>query len=410
MTASDDFPGGSVSARSVGGAWLLFFASLFLCFTVGVVVQVYSWIPGLLVTEVFLILLPSLVYIRLKGLPMRDALRWRPVSWAIAVRSVILGTSAWGMEMGIYLVLAPVVEAALGPDPSTGFWLKVAPRTFPELVVCLIVVAILSGLCEETLFRGALQGTFEKRGVGKGVAYTALLFAGFHVNPWGFLPIAVLGVLLGLVTIRTSSIVPAMICHASTNAIAVAYVYCKGPGGHTPYLLIAVLAGLSVVAFAEFWHHTRHAERRVSPLTTAPAELPRRFKGIAHSAAVAVVLLLILGFVGFRFFFRGYRMTTGDLAPEVNRDDRVLVLRNRYVDVDIQPGDVAAFKQEGSTYLRKVAQIDETDIWVLEKSSETEVTQSKVSRDAVIGKMVWKFSWNKRTWPHRDNKTVEDRR
>ena len=63
----------------------------------------------------------------------------------------------------------------------------------------------------------------------KGIVYTALLFAAFHISPWGFLPIFGLGVLLGMITIRTNSTIPAMISHACNNAMAftVAFLYRK---------------------------------------------------------------------------------------------------------------------------------------------------------------------------------------
>ncbi len=49
---------------------------------------------------------------------------------------------------------------------------------------------------------------------------------------------------------------------------------------------------------------------------------------------------MITAFVGFRAFFRSYRMASDELSPEIDRGERVLVLKCRYIDVDIQPGDV----------------------------------------------------------------------
>jgi membrane protease YdiL (CAAX protease family) len=114
-----------------------------------------------------------------------------------------------------------VVEKLLGSDPSFDWFIKALPETIAQLGVFLIVMAVLPGLCEETLFRGAIQGTFEKRGVWKGVIYAAILFAVYHLNPWNFIPAIALGVLFGLVTVRTNSILPAMVCHVSNNCMGV---------------------------------------------------------------------------------------------------------------------------------------------------------------------------------------------
>ena len=66
--------------RGTWGAYLLFFVSLVLLTTVGVAAQLLSIPIGLAVTELFVILLPAALFVRLTGLPWRTAFRFRPIS------------------------------------------------------------------------------------------------------------------------------------------------------------------------------------------------------------------------------------------------------------------------------------------------------------------------------------------
>jgi len=76
-------------------------------------------------------------------------------------------------------------------------------------------------LSEEPLFRGLILGGFLQRyGSTRAIAYSALLFALIHLNPWQF-PIGLLaGLLLGWLTVRTGSLWPAVFAHVLNNLSA----------------------------------------------------------------------------------------------------------------------------------------------------------------------------------------------
>jgi hypothetical protein len=224
-----------------------------------------------------------------------------------------------------------------------------------------------------------------------------VLFGVFHLNPWSVVPAAALGALFGLLTVRTNSTLPAMIAHAGNNATALtaAFLYRDRLGGEPPALML-VLAVLFFAALAEFVHHTRGVAHRPSPLTEAPAALSPRLRRVGIGAGVGVALLVVAALVGFRLLFCGYRMASDDLAPAVNRGDRVLVLRNRYFNLAIRPGDVVAFKRDGHVWLRRVVRADARTVWVSAKGGGGETSETPVPRSEVTGKMVWKFAWGRR--------------
>ncbi len=123
---------------------------------------------GLVVTELLLILLPAILYVRFKRLPIAQSLRWKRVKPAMLVRSVILGVLGWGMAASVYLITATLVQTVIGPDPTPGLLTRALPKTLPEFAAFLIVLAVLPGLCEEALFRGPSREPSRRRESGKG--------------------------------------------------------------------------------------------------------------------------------------------------------------------------------------------------------------------------------------------------
>jgi len=82
-------------------------------------------------------------------------------------------------------------------------------------------VVVGAPLTEEPLFRGVILGGFLLRyGPRKAIAYSAVLFALVHMNPWQF-PTAILaGLFLGWLTLRTGSLWPAVFAHFLNNFAA----------------------------------------------------------------------------------------------------------------------------------------------------------------------------------------------
>jgi len=199
--------------RRTGQAYILFAVSLLLVLTVGVVVQMRSMRIGLAMTEVTLILLPAILFVRWKRLPVADALRWRPISLATALLSIAVGITGQGVAAGIAVLSEPL----LGELPSMP---ALEPQTVSDLLWVLFIAALLPGLCEETLFRGALQGVLRRKGRWKGVVITALLFAVYHVAPSMFPHAFFLGIVQGVLVLRTGSTVSDMLAHAANNAMA----------------------------------------------------------------------------------------------------------------------------------------------------------------------------------------------
>lgn len=88
-------------------------------------------------------------------------------------------------------------------------------------IIYFIAIAIVPPIIEEFIFRGAILGSLRKHGDAFAIIVSAVLFGFMHGNfiqtPVTFLT----GLILGYLTIKTNSIIPAMILHLVNNAWAV---------------------------------------------------------------------------------------------------------------------------------------------------------------------------------------------
>ncbi|MCF8266643.1 MAG: CPBP family intramembrane metalloprotease [Ignavibacteriales bacterium] len=95
-----------------------------------------------------------------------------------------------------------------------------------ELSFVAVVIAVTPALCEEVLFRGFIQSSFQFRlSPFKSALITGLLFALIHFNPYGLLPLIFLGVFLGYSYYRSGTIIIPMILHFTNNFVSLIFYY-----------------------------------------------------------------------------------------------------------------------------------------------------------------------------------------
>ena len=102
----------------------------------------------------------------------------------------------------------------------------VGATTIPELLFVVLIVALIPAICEEFLFRGLVQPLFEKSyGSWKGIVITGTIFGLYHLNPFELIPLAMLGIYLGFLTMRAGSIWVSVVAHFFNNALACVALY-----------------------------------------------------------------------------------------------------------------------------------------------------------------------------------------
>jgi sodium transport system permease protein len=161
----------------------------------------------------------SLLMIRRYGLEPRAALALRAprpiVLLAVllaAPSSVLSGLGLFRLANLIFPVPTRLIEQ---------FSEHVLPASIP-LAQLLLFLCVLPGVFEEIAFRGLLlHGLHRRLHPALLACVVGLVFGLFHFALFRLLPTACLGILLAAVTLLTGSIFPAMLWHATSNAIGV---------------------------------------------------------------------------------------------------------------------------------------------------------------------------------------------
>lgn len=107
-----------------------------------------------------------------------------------------------------------------------------APATAGDLLLQLLVMAAIPALCEEILFRGALQPILQSlvRNSHVGILLAAVIFSLAHGDMYGFVPRLLLGLLLGYFFWTTGSIAVSACAHFANNAVVVVACHCYNNG------------------------------------------------------------------------------------------------------------------------------------------------------------------------------------
>lgn len=98
-----------------------------------------------------------------------------------------------------------------------------------DVVIVIAVVAVTPAICEEVMFRGYIQRSFELRFKKFGGALiTALFFGLYHFNPFALIPLITLGLYFGYAAYKTDSIFTAIILHFINNFMATILIIIFG--------------------------------------------------------------------------------------------------------------------------------------------------------------------------------------
>lgn len=98
-----------------------------------------------------------------------------------------------------------------------------------EAVLIVFVVAVIPALSEEVMFRGFIQRSFEfKMKPFYAALLTAVFFGANHFNPYGLIPLIILGLYFGYAAYMSGSIIIPIILHFLNNFTAVMLYFIFG--------------------------------------------------------------------------------------------------------------------------------------------------------------------------------------
>ncbi|MBA3459804.1 MAG: CPBP family intramembrane metalloprotease [Deltaproteobacteria bacterium] len=161
--------------------------------------------------ELALLLLPLYAIKRLDLRRSALGLRWPPAMPMIG--AVLIGSTAWYLNMRL-VALLPFDEGRLRQLSEV--------VDAPPLVLALFALALIPAICEEVLFRGAVQRAIATRLFAPAaIVLSSLIFSAYHMSPIQLVPTFTLGLALGALAWRADSIAPAMLAHFLNNTMAV---------------------------------------------------------------------------------------------------------------------------------------------------------------------------------------------
>lgn len=136
-------------------------------------------------------------------------------------------------------------------------------KTYPALMINVLMIAVLPAIGEELLFRGVLLRVFREwfKNTAIAVVVSAILFSALHFQFYGFIPRFLLGVFLGYLFVWSGSLWVPIIVHFINNAMAVIVIfYINRNGTETPLedigssssSYVIILSTLLVVVLTSF--------------------------------------------------------------------------------------------------------------------------------------------------------------
>jgi len=188
--------------------------------------------------QVLFILLPALIFSKIIYEDVTRVLRFRSAPW-IEIGLFTVGIIALTPVLQNYLYIqnyyfeqlakqngfVQMVKDSLDSldklvEGSYGSLLKINSAIDGAIVIA--VVAITPAVCEEVMFRGFIQKSFELRYKPfLGALITAIFFGIYHFNPYAFIPLTALGFYLGYSAYKSNSILVPVVLHFINNLSAV---------------------------------------------------------------------------------------------------------------------------------------------------------------------------------------------
>lgn len=156
-----------------------------------------------------------------------------PTMKQVTLTTMLLILSIPTMNFIVYCNEAFVFPASLSGIEE---WLKAMEQTSREqitillgeptpmnLIMSILIVGILTGLCEELFFRGALQNIFRTSPMSIHIAIwvTAIIFSALHFQFYGFVPRMLLGAFFGYLAVWSGSLWLPVFAHALNNSMVV---------------------------------------------------------------------------------------------------------------------------------------------------------------------------------------------
>jgi membrane protease YdiL (CAAX protease family) len=284
------------NALTVRSANVLYLVTVLLVITIGSVIQLADLSWGLIGTELFLLALPTVLFLRFRKVPLRQGLRFTPIKPLSVLLCLLMGASIWLVGGYLDLLLAEITGI-----PPIDIPPEMLPDTMSEGVLLVIALALAAPIGEELLFRGAIQGAYETRfRSASAITIVALMFAIYHFRLAGTLALLPVAFMVGYVVWRTQSIWAGMAVHFANNLASGLFTYAAlfTPDMELPFpslLWAAIGAAVAAVSLYFFVRENAAPVELIPPVTEEAVQARSSWLATYWPVLVVFVLYLAIG-------------------------------------------------------------------------------------------------------------------
>jgi len=186
---------------------------------------------SMLATELLFVAGPPLLFALAWTRRPAASLRLRPAGWQFYAAALLLAVSLHPLLVELNRWLQ---QSYSGQSRWLEQQMQVLLGGSVPVWSLVLVLAVLPAACEELAFRGFILTGLQRRSPAwVAVLLSALLFGFFHMSPHQFINATLLGIFLGLIAVRSGSVLPGMLFHATNNTLVllVALVQAKVAAG-----------------------------------------------------------------------------------------------------------------------------------------------------------------------------------
>jgi len=251
---------------------------------------------NMIVAQLFIYVIPALLYLRIKGRGAFTRLRVRlmpirAIPFCIAAFFVMLFGSLLVRTLLFYLVPGTILNEAN------------SVQTYSQSANGLLIIlaaAVMPALCEEFVFRGIVVSEYERNGALTAVIFSSLFYACAHFVQGDFASYVFAGVILAVAVIMTNSVMTAVILHLawSLGTLATDGVFYHVLQASQSVTLFMFLLAVFTAGSLFFMFYTQENFYIWRAYLGAPAPMAERPKNYVYAAVTAILSPTFLLFAG----------------------------------------------------------------------------------------------------------------
>lgn len=216
---------GELHFPTVQSALLIIVATLLLVTIIGVMLEDLETKWTMLLLESFIVL-PVLLYVFIQRFSFPEIFKWKKVNIKLFLVSGLIGFGFIPVSDELDHLIQMFIPMPNEITQALETFLVIHSKE--EGVLLFFAGVFVATISEELLFRGFLLSTLERTTqITKAIFISAVIFAAVHFNPWWFLTIWIIGILLSLLAWRSGSVFPGMIVHGINNGVAILFANMK---------------------------------------------------------------------------------------------------------------------------------------------------------------------------------------